>query len=195
MCFNTITKQKKTGQIAWHTFSLLPSSSLSSHPSISLTALTSFPSLHRELICRNIPAAHCDHLVNTPIILSASASASHPAMEMTQRGWQFNLPVTDGGYHGSTRAPALSCWLLFLPAKREMLLERVSAFSHLDSSGTSSPQHHCWSSGERCCHLFTWPCQYPPTHTHSSPLCTYQANYSSIAAPPPPLPFSSPCSS
>lgn len=151
---------------------ILPSFYLSDSPNIVP------PPLHRELICRNIPAAHCDHLVNTPIILSASAS--HPAMEMTPWGWQFNLPVTDGGYHGSTRAPAFSCWLLFLLAKREMLPERVPAFTPLDSSGASSPQHHCWSSGERCCHLFMWPCQYPITHTRSPPLCTYQANYSSI---------------
>lgn len=38
---------------------------------------------------------------------------------MTQRGWQFNLPVTDGGYHSNTHAPAFCCWLLFLPAKRD----------------------------------------------------------------------------
>lgn len=43
-----------------------------------------------------------------------------------------------------------------------MLLERVPPFTLLDSSGASSPHHHRWFSGERCCHLFMWPCQYPP---------------------------------
>lgn len=162
---------------------ILPSFYLPDSPNI-------VPPLRRELICRNSPAAHCDHLVNTPIILSASASPSHPAVEMTPRGWQFNLPITDGSYHGRASAPALSCWLLFLPAKRGMLLERVPPFTPLDSSSASSPHHHCWSSWERCCHLFMWPCQFPlSTHARSSPQCTYQANYSSIAPPP------SPCSS
>lgn len=128
---------------------ILPSFCLYDRPAI-------VPHLLRELICRNIPTAHCDHLVNTTIILSASLS--HPAMEMTQRGWQFNLLVTDDGYHGSTHAPALSCWLLFLPAKREMLPECVPLFTSLDSSDASSPHHHCFFSGERYCHLFMWPC-------------------------------------
>lgn len=183
MCFNTITKQKETSQIPFqnilaHIFSpplcmfILPSFCLSDSPAI-------VPNLLRELICCNIPTAHCDHLVNTPIILSVSASPSHPTMGMTPRAWQFNLPVTDDGYHGSTHAPALSCWLLFLPAKREMLLERVPLFTPLDSSNASSPHHHSWSSGERCCHLFMWPCP----HTHTPPLCTYQANYYPIATP------------
>lgn len=43
-------------------------------------------SAHRELICRNVCAALCDHSVNTPIILSASASRYHPAVEMTPEG-------------------------------------------------------------------------------------------------------------
>lgn len=131
----------------------LPSLCLADSPAIVLHLL-------QELICRNIPTADCDHLVNTPIILSASPSHSHPAMKMTQRGWQFNLPVTDDCYHGRTHAPAFSCLLLFLPAKREMLPERVPLFTSLDSSDASFTHHHCLHSGERCCHLFMWPFPY-----------------------------------
>lgn len=102
-----------------HTFFPLPSACLSSHPSISLTALTLFPHRRRELICQNIHGAHCDHLVNTPIILSASASPSHPAVEMTPRGWQFNLPITDGGYHGGTvRQPFPVDFYFYPPRER-----------------------------------------------------------------------------
>lgn len=51
---------------------------------------------------------------------------------------------------------------IFTYLPREMLLERVPPFTLLGSSGASSPHHHCWFSGERCCHLFMWPCQCPP---------------------------------
>lgn len=79
---------------------------LSSHLSISLTAIPPESSF-----AGTFPLHIVITPVNTPIILSALASPSHPAMEMTQWVWHFNLLVTDVGYHGSSRAPALSCWL------------------------------------------------------------------------------------
>lgn len=160
---------------------ILPSFYLSDSPS---TPPPVPPSLLRELICRNIPAAHCDHLVNTPIILSASASPSHPAEEMTPRGWQFNLPVTDGSYRGG-RGPFLLTFffVFFSPAKRCCL--SASRRSPLSTpAGASSPHHHRRSSGEGRCHSFMWPCQYPATFTRSAPPCIYQTNDSSIATPP-----------
>lgn len=70
-----------------HTAAPFLSAPLPVYPPIFLLYLSDstniVPFLLWELICRNIPAAQCDHLVNTPIILSASASPSHPAVEMT----------------------------------------------------------------------------------------------------------------
>lgn len=88
----------------------LPSGCLSSHPSISMTALTSFPPLCRELICRNVPAALGDHSVNTPIILSASASPYHPVVEMTPEG--LTVQFTLNGWQLSRQRPCASLFLL-----------------------------------------------------------------------------------
>lgn len=83
-------------------FSMFPSACLSSHPSICLTALHCVPHLCWELIWRNSLVALCDHPVNTPIIFSTSAP--YPAMEMIPSSWQFNLSITDEGYHACTHA-------------------------------------------------------------------------------------------
>lgn len=117
--------------------------------------------------------------MNTPIILSASASPYHPAMEMTPRGWQFNLPVTDGSYHDSTRTPALSCWLLFL--LRDAAGARPAVHpSRLQWCLLSSSLLVLW--GEMLPLVYV-TLSVPPAHTRSSPPSTYQANYSSIATP------------
>lgn len=74
-------------------------------------------SAHRELICRNVCAALCDHSVNTPIILSASASRYHPAVEMTPEG--LTVQFSRNGWQLSRqrrREQPASCWLLFIPA-------------------------------------------------------------------------------
>lgn len=115
-CCNSITGPHKNSVNAYSectcTASVppLPSGCLSSHPSISMTALTSFPPLHRELICRNVPAALCDHLVNTPIILSASASPYHPVVEMTPEG--LTVQFTLNGWQLSRQHPCASLFLL-----------------------------------------------------------------------------------
>lgn len=97
-----------------------PAACLSSHPSVSMTAPASSPpplSAHRELICRNVRAALCDHSVNTPIILSASASRYHPAVEMTPEG--LTVQFSRNGWQLSRqrrREQPASCWLVFIPA-------------------------------------------------------------------------------
>jgi len=74
-----------------------------------------------------------------------------------------------------------------------MLLERVPPFTSLVSSSASSSHHHYQSSGERRCHLFMWPCQYPLIiYTH---ILLYHVLIKQIIPPLPPLLFSSLCSS
>jgi len=150
------------------------------------------PPLRRELICRNIPAAHCDHPVNTPIILSASASPSHPAEEMTPRGWQFNLPVTDGSYHGSTRlASPFLLTFIFTCQERDAARARPAVHpSRLRRrllSSSSLPV--LW--GEMLPLVYV-TLSVPRLHIHALLPCGFIKH---IIPPSPPLLFSSPCSS
>lgn len=147
------------------------------------------PPLHWELICQNIPAAHCDHSVITPIILPASASPYHPATEMTLRGWQFNLLVTDGSYHDSTRAPALCCWFLFLLVKRGMLLEHVLLIALLVPPLLIIPAGPLGRDTGTC---LCDPVNAPYTWKLFSCVRTYQAKFFLHYHP---HLFSSPCSS
>lgn len=148
----------------------LPSGCLSSHPSISMTALTSFPPLHRELICRNVPAALGDHLVNTPIILSASASPYHPVVEMTPEG--LTVQFTLNGWQLSRQRPCASLFLLtfIFPCQ-----ERDAAGARLII--TAGPL------GRDAATCLCDPVSSPYAHILSPPPRTYQTNYSSIAAP------------
>lgn len=157
------TAPKRPGRTSFshHTGTCFLSSHLPVYPPDPLSqvrsGLTSFPRLHWELICRNVPAAHCDHPVNTLIILSASAFPDHPAMGTTPKGWQFNLAVTDGSYHSGALAPALFL-LIFMFTKRGMLRERAHPPLQTSPGPPPSPPHHRRrSSGERCRSVLMWP--------------------------------------
>lgn len=120
MRFNVMTRQLRVNQYPLkahlNSFLCFP---LPVYPPILLSLWQPIivPPLCRELICRNSRTAYCDHLVNTPIILSASAP--HPTVEMTASAWQFNLVITDEGYHASTRICQPVLTYFYVPRERE----------------------------------------------------------------------------
>lgn len=69
-----------------------------------------FPPLLWELICQNIPVAHCDRLVNTPIILSASCLSLSSSRGNDTEG--LTVQFTRNGWQLSQRRPRASPFLL-----------------------------------------------------------------------------------
>lgn len=155
---------------------------------------------HRELICRNVCAALCDHSLNTPIILSASASRYHPAVEMTPEG--LTVQFSRNGWQLSRqrrREQPASCWLLFIsaasphpPAPTRPLGEgccwSASRRSALQTAAVPPPIIAAATGplGRDAATCLCDPVSNPHAHINPSslhpPPYTYQTNYSSIDA-------------